>query len=138
MSFSVIVDSCCDLTPEQRGTGLYTSIPLTIHVGGTEFRDDDQLDTQLLSDAIALCGEAAHTSCPAPADYLAVYEAAQGVGRFYYIAYSAACLPGRTLLTRRLDHTCASILTYQSAEPFGEYETVCLRTLKEDGHGAAE
>lgn len=62
--------------------------------------------------------------------------AARSVGRFYYIAYSAACLPGRTLLTRRLDHTCASILTYQSAEPFGEYETVCLRSLKEDGHGA--
>ena len=62
--------------------------------------------------------------------------AARSVGRFYYIAYSAACLPGRTLLTRRLDHTCASILTYQSAEPFGEYETGCLRSLKEDGHGA--
>ena len=61
--------------------------------------------------------------------------AARGVGRFYYIAYSAACLPGRTLLTRYLDHTCASILTYQEAKPFGEYETVCLRSLKEDGHG---
>ena len=87
MSFSVIVDSCCDLTPEQRGTGLYTSIPLTIHVGGPELRDDDQLDTQLLSDAIALCGEAAHTSCPAPADYLAAYEAAQG--DIYVVTLSA-------------------------------------------------
>ena len=87
MSFKVIVDSCCDLTPEQRGSGLYHSVPLTIHVGEQEFRDDEGLDTELLADAIAMCQQAAHTSCPAPADYLAAYEAAQG--DIYVVTLSA-------------------------------------------------
>ena len=69
-------------------------------------------------------------------DAVPLVRSARGVGRFYYIAYSTACLPGRTLLTQYLDHTCASILTYQSDGPFGEYETVCLHSLKEGGHGA--
>lgn len=69
-------------------------------------------------------------------DAAPLVQAARGVGRFYYIVYSADCLSGRTLLTQHLDHTCASVLTYRDAKPFGEYETVCLRTLKEDGHGA--
>ena len=71
-------------------------------------------------------------------DAAPLVQAARGVGRFYYIAYSSACLPSRSLLNQSLDPTCASILTYRDAEPFGEYEVVCLRNLKEDGHGAAE
>ena len=46
------------------------------------------------------------------------------------------CLPGRTLLTRQLDPTCASVLTYRDGKPFGEYETICLCSLKEENHGA--
>ena len=87
MSFSVIVDSCCDLTALQRGSGLYTNIPLTIQVGDSSFRDDEHLDTELLADAIAMCDQAAHTSCPAPADYLSAYEAAQG--DIYVVTLSA-------------------------------------------------
>ena len=68
-------------------------------------------------------------------DAAPLLEAARGVGRFYYIVYSAGQLAGRTLLTRHLDHSCASVLTYTEGKPFGEYETVCLRRLKEDGHG---
>ena len=69
-------------------------------------------------------------------DAAPMIQAARSVGRFYYIAYSADCLPGRTLLTRQLDPTCASVLTYRDGKPFGEYETICLRSLKEENHGA--
>ena len=55
---------------------------------------------------------------------------AKGVGRFYYITYNTDTLPSRTLL-RRLDRTQLSILTYEDCVPFGEFETVCLRRLKE-------
>ena len=54
MSFNVIVDSCCDLTPEMRGSGLYHNVPLTIYVGESAFRDDMRLDTQDLVDAMAM------------------------------------------------------------------------------------
>lgn len=64
-----------------------------------------------------------------------VFEAAQRVGRFYYIAYDTASLTGRRLL-RRLDPASTTILTYEEPGPFGEYELVCLRHLREEGsHG---
>ena len=64
-----------------------------------------------------------------------VYEAAQRVGRFYYIAYHAGALEKSRLL-RRLGHTCTTILTYEESAPYGEFETVCLRQLKvEMDHG---
>ena len=64
MPFQIVVDSCCDLTPEMRGSGLYHNVPLTIYVGESAFRDDMALDTQDLVDAMAMCQEASHTACP--------------------------------------------------------------------------
>lgn len=87
MSFRIIVDSCCDLTAEQRGSGLYHSVPLTIYVGDSEFRDDQTLKPELLVDAMAMCDQAAHTACPSPADYLSAYEAAEG--DLYVVTLSA-------------------------------------------------
>ena len=91
MSFKIIVDSCCDLSPEVLSTGVYQSIPLTIHVGDSEFRDDETLRTEVLVDAMAMCQEAAHTACPAPAEYLAAYEAAEGD---VYVVTLSALLSG--------------------------------------------
>lgn len=59
-----------------------------------------------------------------------IYEAARRVGRFYYIVYDTSALTDRSLL-HRLDHSQVSILTYTDAVPFGQFETVCLRQLKE-------
>ncbi len=87
MSFKIIVDSCCDLSREVLSTGVYQSIPLTICVGDNEFRDDELLNTEQLVDAMAMCQEASHTACPAPAEYLAAYEAAQG--DIYVVTLSA-------------------------------------------------
>ena len=91
MSFNIIVDSCCDLSPEVLSTGVYQSIPLTIHVGDSEFRDDETLRTEVLVDAMAMCQEASHTACPAPAEYLAAYEAAEGD---VYVVTLSALLSG--------------------------------------------
>lgn len=88
MSFHVVVDSCCDLTPEMRGSELFHSVPLTISVGDSVFRDDADLDTQILTDAMAMCQEASHTSCPSPADYLSAYERYEG--DLYVVTLSAA------------------------------------------------
>ena len=64
-----------------------------------------------------------------------IYESAQKVGRFYYIAYDTACLGDRVLL-RRLGEECTSVLTYREPEPFGEFELVCLSSLREGrAHG---
>ena len=85
--FQIVVDSCCDLTPEMRGSGLYHNVPLTIYVGESAFRDDMALDTQDLVDAMAMCQEASHTACPAPADYLSMFERCDG--DLYVVTLSA-------------------------------------------------
>lgn len=88
MSFKIIVDSCCDLSQDLLHSGLYHSVPLTIHVGDSEFRDDETLNTEQLADAMSMCPTASHTACPAPAEYLAAYEAAQG-DDIYVVTLSA-------------------------------------------------
>ena len=40
MSFKIIVDSCCDLTPAQSGRTRFVSVPLTIRVGEHIVVDD--------------------------------------------------------------------------------------------------
>lgn len=87
MSFNVIVDSCCDMTPEMIGSGRFHNVPLTIYVGENEFVDDLTLDTQDLVDAMAMCEEASHTACPSPADYLSMYESCDG--DLYVVTLSA-------------------------------------------------
>ncbi len=87
MSFKIIVDSCCDLGPDLLSGPVYQSVPLTIQVGEREFRDDETLCTQELVDAMDMCQEASRTACPAPAEYLAAYEAAEG--DIYVVTLSA-------------------------------------------------
>ena len=87
MSFKIIVDSCCDLSPDLLSSGIYQSVPLTIQVGDREFRDDETLCAKQLVDAIAACKEASRTACPAPAEYLEAYEAAEG--DIYVVTLSA-------------------------------------------------
>lgn len=87
MSFSIIVDSCCDLTPEMRADPVFRSIPLTIRVGGKDYVDDQSLDTSLLIYAMDQSPDASSSSCPAPGDYLDAYHQAEG--DIYVVTLSA-------------------------------------------------
>lgn len=88
MSFSIIVDSCCDLTPEMRADPVFRSIPLTIRVGGKDYVDNQALDTSLLIYAMDESPDASSSSCPAPGDYLDAYRQAQG-DDIYVVTLSA-------------------------------------------------
>lgn len=87
MSFTIIVDSCCDLTPEMRADPVFRVIPLTIRVDGRDFLDDEHLNTQELLDAMARSDGPSSSSCPAPGDYLDAYRAAEG--DIYVVTLSA-------------------------------------------------
>lgn len=87
MSFSIIVDSCCDLTPEMRADPVFRSIPLTIRVGGKDYIDDQSLDTSLLIYAMDQSQDASSSSCPSPGDYLEAFR--QTEGDIYVITLSA-------------------------------------------------
>ena len=87
MSFSIIVDSCCDLTPEMRADPVFRSIPLTIRVGGKDYIDDQNLDTSLLIYAMDQSPDASSSSCPSPGDYLEAFRQAEG--DLYVVTLSA-------------------------------------------------
>lgn len=87
MAFSIVVDSCCDLTGPMRSDGILKIVPLTIHVGEQAFTDDDSLRQKELLSAMQDCPEAPRTSCPSPADYLDALEAADG--DIYVVTLSA-------------------------------------------------
>ena len=87
MSFSIIVDSCCDLTPEMRADPVFRSIPLTVRLDGKDFVDDQNLDTSLLIIAMDQSQGPSSSACPAPGDYLDAYRQAEG--DIYVVTLSA-------------------------------------------------
>lgn len=87
MIYTVVVDSCCDLTASMRESGTFQAVPLTIHVGEQVFHDDENLRQNELLSAMRACPEAPHTSCPSPAAYLDAFEAAEG--DIYVVTLSA-------------------------------------------------
>ena len=87
MSYTIIVDSCCDLTPELRADPVFRSIPLTVRVDGRDFVDDENLDAGLLVCAMNESQGPSSSACPAPGDYLDAYRAAPG--DIYVVTLSA-------------------------------------------------
>lgn len=96
MSYSIVVDSCCDLTMPMRSIAAFHIVPLTIHVGSRTFVDNDNLWQSELLHAMAACPDAPHTACPSPADYLDAFEASEGD---IYVVTLSAILSG--------SHNCA-------------------------------
>ena len=56
MSFKIIVDSCCDLTPAQLREDCFVSVPLTIRVGEHIVVDDASFD-QVLDAVVKLTAD---------------------------------------------------------------------------------
>lgn len=70
MKWNIVLDSSCDLTKaEQSGEIGLEIVPLSIIVGEKSFRDDDDIDTNELLNAMKAEKEASSTACPSPADF---------------------------------------------------------------------
>lgn len=138
MSFQIVVDSCCDLNAELRDTGLYRTVPLTIYVGDSEYRDDDALNTELLVDAMAMCQEASHTACPSPAEYLDAYEQARGD---IYVVTLSALLSGshnsawQAAQIFREEHPERNIHVFNSCSASAGETLIALHLTKLAGQG---
>ena len=88
MSFKIIVDSCCDLTPAMLSDPCFLSVPLTIRVGEETIVDDAAFDQASLLWKMKQCPDAPKSACPAPADYLNAFEAS-GADDIYVVTLSA-------------------------------------------------
>lgn len=73
MSFKIVVDSCCDLTPQMRSDPCFAKAPLTIRSNGSTFVDDETFDQADLLWSMKQSEDAPSTSCPAPQVYLDAY-----------------------------------------------------------------
>lgn len=96
MSFKIVVDSCCDLTPQMKKEPCFVRVPLTIQVDGSVFVDDETFDQADLLWAMQQSENAPSTSCPSPQSYLDAY---QGGEEDIYVVTLSALLSG--------SHNCA-------------------------------
>ena len=92
MSFKIVVDSCCDLTPQMRKDPCFVKVPLSIHANGSVFVDDDTLDQADLLWSMRQSEDAPSTACPSPQAYLDAYQGEEGED--VYVVTLSALLSG--------------------------------------------
>ncbi len=90
MKHNIIVDSCCDMTPQMRETLGVTSVPLTMHLGSKEFLDDDTLNMGEFMSQMKSCTEKVGSSSPPPE----LYRRAIGDSETAYVVTLSSQLSG--------------------------------------------
>ena len=90
MSFKIVVDSCCDLTPAMLKDPVFVKVPLTIYSNGSTFVDNETFDQADLLWAMRQSEDAPSTACPSPQAYLDAYQGADDV----YVVTLTALLSG--------------------------------------------
>ena len=90
MSFQIVVDSCCDLTPAMLKDPVFVKVPLTIRSNGSIFVDDETFDQADLIWSMRQSEDAPSTACPSPQAYLDAYQGADDV----YVVTLSALLSG--------------------------------------------
>jgi DegV family protein with EDD domain len=74
--YTIVADSCCDLTPALKAELNAVRIPLTMRLGEKEFVDDDTLDPMAFLAEMKACKEKMASAAPAPALYEKAMEEA--------------------------------------------------------------
>lgn len=69
MDQRIVVDSCCDVTPELCRDFNITSVPLTITLGERSITDDENIDLQQFMEDMRSCKSRIGSAAPAPALY---------------------------------------------------------------------
>ena len=82
MSYKVIVDSCGELTPEMKASGIFETASLTIEVGGHQIVDDETFDQKRFIEMVKACPECPKTACPSPETFKAAFEEAEAEAVF--------------------------------------------------------
>ncbi len=81
MKWAIVADSSCNLRslPGLKDDIEYISVPLTIHVGGVDYIDDEHLDVHELNERIASEEEASSSSCPSAGAWAEAFRTADNV-----------------------------------------------------------
>jgi len=77
MEYKIIVDSCCDMTPELvERLGISAVVPMTVMLGNKEFIDDENLDVQEFVAEMKACKEKCSSAAPPPFAFMEAIESA--------------------------------------------------------------
>ena len=88
MSYKIVVDSCCELPREYRENSHFEIVPLTLIVGDSyEKADDDSFDQAEFLKAVAECPTCPKSACPSPERYMEAYNT--DAERVYVVTLSA-------------------------------------------------
>lgn len=75
MSYKIVVDSCCELPEELKHDPRYEIVPLTLIVGDSYERlDDDGFDQKEFLQTVAECPVSPRSACPSPEKYMEAYR----------------------------------------------------------------
>lgn len=75
MSYKIVVDSCCELPEELKHDPRYEIVPLTLIVGDSYERlDDDGFDQKEFLQTVAECPVSPKSACPSPEKYMEAYR----------------------------------------------------------------
>lgn len=88
MDFSIIMDSCGEMTEEMKADPRITSAPLTMEVAGVSYIDDASFRQAEFLKAVAESKEAPKSSCPSPEVYMKAFLT--GGAHCYAVTLSAA------------------------------------------------
>ena len=86
MDYKIIVDSCCDITPEVAEQLQVQLVPLTLQLGEKEFKDDYELDLPDFMAQMKACTEKAGSAAPSPQAYM---DAIIKAGRAFVVTASS-------------------------------------------------
>ena len=138
MSFSIIVDSCCDLTPAHMKEGPFCRVPLTIQVGKSTLVDDETFNQADLLWKMKASQTAPQTACPSPAQYMDAFDC--GADDIYVVTLSAllsgshnAAAQARMLWLE--DHPNANIHIFTSCSASAGEALVALKIRELAGSG---
>lgn len=75
MSYKIVVDSCCELPEELKKDSRFEIVPLTLIVGDTyEKLDDESFDQKEFLQAVAQCPVSPKSACPSPERFMEAYR----------------------------------------------------------------
>lgn len=108
MKYCIVGDSCTDLTTEDINRGCFAMVPLTVHVDGKDFIDDETFNQKEFLEVVENSKGELKSSCPSPEAYMEAYKKADEI----YVITITAKLSG--------SHNSAVLATSLYEEEYGE------------------
>lgn len=138
LKHKIVVDSCCDVTPELSERLGIVTVPLTMNLGEKSFVDDEQLDLPSFMEEMKNCTGKVGSASPSPMLY---QEAFQGSPSSFAVtisgnlssSYSSAVL-GKSMIEEEEAGTEVHVFDSKSASAGEVLIAVKLAKLIKEGH----